>query len=158
MIHKMKALYDNGKGSSIRSIANELGIARNTVRKYLRLDEAAVTDVQENRERHKAPYDYRDYIIHHSDRGSQYASIEFQKLSKQYGMTCSMSRKGDCRDNAVAESFCHSLKTEWTTDGFSGYLWKKLPILDKIAYLIETPAKPEILCLGPESIFIDIIL
>jgi len=46
----------------------------------------------------------------------------------------------------------------WTTDGFSGYLWKKLPILDKIAYLIETPAKPGILCLGPESIFIDIIL
>ncbi len=53
MIHKMKALYNNGKGSSIRSIANELGAARNTVRKYLRLDEAAITDMQENRERHK---------------------------------------------------------------------------------------------------------
>ena len=47
---------------------------------------------------------------------------------------------------------------QWTTDGFSGYLWKKLPILDKIAYLIETPANPGILCLGPESIFINIIL
>lgn len=55
-------------------------------------------------------------LIHHSDRGSQYASSEHQKLLKQYGMTCSMSRKGDCWDNAVVESFFHSLKTEWITD------------------------------------------
>jgi putative transposase len=34
----------------------------------------------------------------------------------QYGMVCSMSRKGDCWDNAVVESFFHSLKTEWTAD------------------------------------------
>ena len=64
MIHKMKVLYDNGKGSSIRSIANELGVTRNTIRKYLRLDEAAITDMQESRERHKKFDDYRDYIIH----------------------------------------------------------------------------------------------
>lgn len=64
MIHKMKVLYDNGKGSSIRSIANELDVTRNTVRKYLRLDEAAITDMQEKRERHKKLDDYRDYIIH----------------------------------------------------------------------------------------------
>jgi transposase len=64
MIHKMKVLYDNGKGSSIRSIANELDVTRNTVRKYLRLDEAAITNMQENRERHKKLDDYRYYIIH----------------------------------------------------------------------------------------------
>ena len=55
-------------------------------------------------------------LIHHSDRGSQYASSEYQKLLEKYGMTCSMSRKGDCWDNAVVESFFHSLKTEWIAD------------------------------------------
>jgi transposase InsO family protein len=55
-------------------------------------------------------------LIHHSDRGSQYAGSGFQKLLKQYGMACSMSRKGDCFDNAVVESFFHSLKTEWISD------------------------------------------
>jgi transposase InsO family protein len=55
-------------------------------------------------------------LIHHSDRGSQYAGCDYRKLLRSYGMTCSMSRKGNCWDNAVAESFFHSLKTEWTTD------------------------------------------
>ena len=55
-------------------------------------------------------------LIHHSDRGSQYADSEYQKLLEHYGMTCSMSRKGDCWDNAVVESFFHSLKTEWISD------------------------------------------
>lgn len=54
-------------------------------------------------------------LTHHSDRGSQYAGGDYQKLLESYGMTCSMSRKGDCWDNAVVESFFHSLKTEWTT-------------------------------------------
>lgn len=53
-------------------------------------------------------------LIHHSDRGSQYAGKEYQKLLNRYGMVCSMSRKGDCWDNAVAESFFHTLKTERT--------------------------------------------
>jgi putative transposase len=53
-------------------------------------------------------------LIHHSDRGSQYAGTEYQKLLKRYGMICSMSRKGDCWDNAVVESFFHTLKTERT--------------------------------------------
>ncbi len=53
-------------------------------------------------------------VIHHSDRGSQYASHEYQKLLKQYGMVCSMSGKGDCWDNSVVERFFRSLKTERT--------------------------------------------
>lgn len=52
-------------------------------------------------------------IIHHSDRGSQYASLEYQKRLKDNGLTCSMSRKGNCWDNAPMESFFHTLKTEW---------------------------------------------
>ncbi len=55
-------------------------------------------------------------LIHHSDRGSQYASHEYQELLLSYGMICSMSRKADCWDNAVVESFFHSLKTEWIKD------------------------------------------
>ena len=51
-------------------------------------------------------------LIVHSDRGSQYASEAYRKLLKGYGFIGSMSRKGDCWDNAVAESFFGSLKQE----------------------------------------------
>ena len=51
-------------------------------------------------------------LIHHTDRGSQYAANDYQKLLKARGITCSMSRKGNCWDNAVAESFFATLKVE----------------------------------------------
>ncbi len=51
-------------------------------------------------------------LMHHSDRGSQYASHKYQKQLKDQKMVCSMSRKGDCWDNAPMESFFHTLKTE----------------------------------------------
>jgi putative transposase len=51
-------------------------------------------------------------LMHHSDRGVQYCSSDFQNLLEAFKMTCSMSRKGDCWDNAVAESFFGTLKTE----------------------------------------------
>jgi putative transposase len=51
-------------------------------------------------------------LLHHSDRGVQYASLGFQALLQMHGMVCSMSRHGNCWDNAVAESFFHTLKTE----------------------------------------------
>jgi putative transposase len=51
-------------------------------------------------------------LIHHSDRGSQYASHEYQAVLANSGMTPSMSRKGDCWDNAPMESFFHTLKKE----------------------------------------------
>ena len=51
-------------------------------------------------------------LIFHTDRGSQYCSNDFQKLLKAHGMISSMSRKGNCWDNAVVESFFGSLKTE----------------------------------------------
>jgi putative transposase len=53
-------------------------------------------------------------LLHHSDRGSQYASGNFQRLLADYGITCSMSRRGNCFDNAPTESFFGKLKTEWT--------------------------------------------
>lgn len=51
-------------------------------------------------------------LLHHSDQGSQYTSEDFQSLLKTQGITCSMSRRGDCWDNAAMESFFSSLKTE----------------------------------------------
>jgi putative transposase len=51
-------------------------------------------------------------LIHHSDRGRQYASYAYQELLKEYGMTPSMSRSGNCYDNAYMESFFGTLKTE----------------------------------------------
>ena len=51
-------------------------------------------------------------LIHHSDRGSQYASAEYRRLLTTHGLVCSMSRKGDCWDNAVAESLWSTIKTE----------------------------------------------
>ncbi len=51
-------------------------------------------------------------LIHHSDRGSQYCSYDYSKLLKQFGMKASMSRKGNCYDNAPMESFWGTLKSE----------------------------------------------
>jgi transposase InsO family protein len=51
-------------------------------------------------------------LLFHSDRGSQYCSADFQKMLKTHAMVSSMSRKGNCWDNAVAESFFGSMKTE----------------------------------------------
>jgi putative transposase len=51
-------------------------------------------------------------LLHHSDRGSQYASQDYQDMLCHYGMEISMSRKGDCWDNAVVESFFATLKRE----------------------------------------------
>jgi transposase InsO family protein len=51
-------------------------------------------------------------IIHHSDQGAQYANHQYQALLQNQGFTTSMSRKGNCYDNAVMESFFHTLKME----------------------------------------------
>ena len=53
-----------------------------------------------------------DALLHHSDQGSQYTSEQFQRLMADSGVTCSMSRSGNCWDNAAMESFFSSLKTE----------------------------------------------
>lgn len=51
-------------------------------------------------------------LIHHSDRGVQYCSDKYQEKLKKYGMVCSMSRKGNCWDNACAETFFSTIKCE----------------------------------------------
>jgi len=52
-------------------------------------------------------------LLHHSDRGSQYAGGDYQELLTKNGLVCSMSRKGNCWDNAPVESFFSTLKREW---------------------------------------------
>jgi len=52
-------------------------------------------------------------LMHHSDRGVQYACDQYQKLLEKHQMVCSMSRRGNCYDNAPMESFFSSLKREW---------------------------------------------
>ena len=53
-------------------------------------------------------------LLHHSDRGSQYTSEAYQRTLRTLGIACSMSRTGNCYDNAVMERFFWSLKHEWT--------------------------------------------
>jgi putative transposase len=53
-------------------------------------------------------------VLHHSDQGSQYTAEDFQRLLADQGVVCSMSRKGDCWDNAAMESFFSTLKRERT--------------------------------------------
>jgi putative transposase len=57
-----------------------------------------------------------DALLHHSDRGSQYTSEQFQRLMADSGVVCSMSRSGNVWDNAAMESFFSSLKTERTSN------------------------------------------
>ena len=58
----------------------------------------------------------RKGVLIHSDRGVQYASKEYQQLLTHHGFICSMSRKGNCYDNAPMESFWGKLKMEWLND------------------------------------------
>jgi transposase InsO family protein len=55
-------------------------------------------------------------LLHHSDQGSQYASGDYQKALTKHGMVCSMSRRGNCWDNAPMESWFHTLKVELIQD------------------------------------------
>jgi len=58
-------------------------------------------------------------VLHHSDRGSQYAARDYQQLLGAHKMVVSMSRKGDCYDNTVMESFWSTLKAECATKIYS---------------------------------------
>ena len=72
-------------------------------------------------------------LLHHSDRGSQYASHAYRDLLKQHGMVCSMSRKGNCWDNAPTERFFSSLKREWLTGNV--YATREQAVADVRAYI-----------------------
>jgi transposase InsO family protein len=78
-------------------------------------------------------------LLHHSDRGSQYACHEYRKKLDQYGMIASMSRKGNCWDNAPTERFFRSLKSERLS--YYRFVTRRsaeIQILDYISYYNST--------------------
>lgn len=79
MIHKIKSLYDDGNGLSKKAIARELKISINTVRKYLSMDEMAISLYLENKTRHKPLDDYRGYIVHLLETFPQLSAVKVQR-------------------------------------------------------------------------------
>lgn len=71
-------------------------------------------------------------LLHHSDRGSQYASADYQALLKQAQMLSSMSRKGNCWDNAPMESFFATLKAELPVSVFPSHTAARSAVFDYI--------------------------
>ena len=70
-------------------------------------------------------------LLHHSDQGCTYASEDYQTILEAHGITCSMSRRGDCYDNAVMESFFSTVKSE-LTDRFDSIGEGKMELFDYI--------------------------
>lgn len=76
-------------------------------------------------------------LLHHSDRGSTYASEDYQDRLAAHGITCSMSRTGDCYDNAVMEAFFSTVKTE-LADVFASHGQAKRELFDYIEAFYNT--------------------
>jgi putative transposase len=70
-------------------------------------------------------------LLHHSDQGCTYASADYQRMLASHGIACSMSRRGNCYDNAVMESFFSSVKSE-TADRFDSCGEAKMELFDYI--------------------------
>lgn len=86
MIHKIKALYDEGRGLSIRAIGKELGVSRNTVRKHLRTEESVMAAAQTDRRRHQRLDGQRTYIAHLLERFPKLSCVKLaRKLRAKLG-------------------------------------------------------------------------
>lgn len=83
MIHQIKSLYNNGDGLSIRAIAQQLKISRNTVRKYLRMAEAGISERQQDRSRHKSLDAHRDYIVHLLETYPELSAVKVMRKLRQ---------------------------------------------------------------------------
>ena len=70
-------------------------------------------------------------LLHHSDQGCTYASEDYQAILETQGITCSMSRRGNCYDNAVMESFFSTVKSE-LADRFESFAEAKMELFDYI--------------------------
>jgi len=70
-------------------------------------------------------------LLHHSDQGCTYASEDYQAILELRGITCSMSRRGDCFDNAVMESFFSTVKSE-LADRFDSFGEAKMELFNYI--------------------------
>jgi putative transposase len=78
-------------------------------------------------------------LLHHSDQGCTYASEDYQTILDAHGITCSMSRRGDCYDNAVMESFFSTIKSS-LADRFDSFGEGKIQLFDYIEVSITNSA------------------
>ena len=86
MIHKIKGLYDEGRGLSIRAISRELGVSRNTVRKYLALEEVAISAARDDPSRTKRLDGHRDYLINQLKAYPQLSAVKLaRRLQEKVG-------------------------------------------------------------------------
>jgi transposase InsO family protein len=83
-------------------------------------------------------------LLHHSDQGCTYASEDYQAVLEAHGFTCSMSRRGNCYDNAVMESFFSSVKSE-VADRFESCGEAKMELFDyiEVFYKSAFDARPD---------------
>lgn len=93
------------------------------------MDEGLVERALQMAAAHRQP---GEGVLHHSDRGSQYAAHNYQALLTSHQMVCSMSRKGDCYDNAMMESFFSTLKSECATEPYNSRAEARLSIFEYI--------------------------
>lgn len=84
MIHHIRSLYADGQGLSIRAIAHQLNLSRNTVRKYLRLDETEISARQDDRSRHKCLDEYRDFIVHQLQTYPRLSAVKILRKLHSY--------------------------------------------------------------------------
>ena len=93
MIHKIKLLYDNGNGYSSRAIANELQVSRNTIRKYLQMNEEEICRYFKNRERTKKLDQYKEYIICLLKKYEKLFAVKIKRKLKSKGIFLTVSNR-----------------------------------------------------------------
>jgi transposase len=87
MIHKIKAMYDEGNGHTIRQIAEELSISRNTVSKYLKMQEEEINEYVNNPKRKKALDKHKAYIVSLLQKYPKLSSVKIKRSSKSVTMS-----------------------------------------------------------------------
>ena len=93
MIHKIKGLYDNGNGLSLRAISRELNISRNTVRKYLQMEETQISAYQEDCSRHKRLDAHRDFLIHQLKRFPKLSAVKLARRLQERNAALDVSSR-----------------------------------------------------------------
>ena len=104
---KARFIELRANGNSFSQIAEEISTSKTTLVKWAKEFEGEIVNLKQIEIEALLAG-----LIYHSDRGVQYASHSFQDLLRENELRCSMSRRGDCYDNAVVESFFGTLKNE----------------------------------------------